>query len=361
MTEDSPENGASTARRPAVDKPLDESRWLVWLGTLLAAVCLVWVFHDVDLRRLARDAANVRWPWVGFAIAFDVLGYVCQGLRWWFLLPPGRRPSVARTTQAVYAGLFTNELLPVRPGELVRAYLVSRWSGVAFARVLSSILVERLLDGLWLALGIALVASLVPLPGYLLKAEEILVILVAIGATAWLTMMWRSRRRPLAGGDVPAATTPEAPPSQAPSPVPRGWRSMLDHLAAHSTPGDLAMAFAVSSLVTFFEAVALWGVMRAYGIPLALGAGIAVLLIVRLGTALPSAPGNLGTYQFLCVVGVSLFGVDKTTATGFSVAAFVLLTGPLLAIGFVALRRSGMTLASLRRELETRLAHRAVA
>jgi hypothetical protein len=330
-----------------------ESRWVAWLGYLLAALCLVWVFHDVDPRDLARDAARIRWAWVAFAIGFDIVGYVCQGLRWWFLLPRERRPSVLRATQAVYAGLCTNELLPVRPGELVRAYLVSRWSGAAFARVISSIVVERLLDGIWLAVGIAFVAVLVPLPGYLMKAEEVLVILVATGVTVMIALLWRSRRypRPLAAPPGPGSG----------SGISRRWRSTLAQLVATSTPGSAASALAVSSLVPFFEAVALWCVIRAYGIPLSLGAGIAVLLIVRLGTALPGAPGNLGTYQLLCVVGVSLFGVDKTTATGFSVAAFVLLTLPLLIIGLVALRRSGMTLSSVRREIEAILTRQTVA
>jgi len=328
-------DGGRDARLPEPRQHADRSRWAAWIGYLLAAASLVWVFHDVDPRDLARDAASIRWPWVAWAVAFDVLGYVCQGLRWWFLLPSERRPSVARTTQAIYAGLCTNELFPVRPGELVRAYLVSRWSGAAFARVVSSILVERLLDGIWLAIGIACVAFLVPLPGSLMKAEESLVIVVAIGATVLIALLRRARR---SAGTRPATL--------------HGWRAALAHLAAASTLHDAAPAFAVSSLVPFFEGVALWCVMRAYGIPLSIAAGIAVLLIVRLGTALPGAPGNLGTYQLLCVVGVSLFGVGKSTATSFSIGAFVLLTLPLLILGLVALARSGMTLSSLRREIE---------
>jgi len=72
---------------------------------------------------------------------------------------------------------------------------------------------------------------------------------------------------------------------------------------------------------------------------------------VHLGTAIPNAPANVGTYQFFTVVGLTLFGVEKTLASGFSVVVFVLLTAPLWVIGILALNRSGMTLTEIRNEI----------
>jgi hypothetical protein len=88
--------------------------------------------------------------------------------------------------------------------------------------------------------------------------------------------------------------------------------------------------------------------MQAYHLQLPLAAGTAVYLIVRLGTALPNAPANVGSYQFFTVLGLSLFGIEKTRATGFSIVVFVLLTLPLWALGLAALWRTGITLAALR-------------
>jgi uncharacterized membrane protein YbhN (UPF0104 family) len=111
-------------------------------------------------------------------------------------------------------------------------------------------------------------------------------------------------------------------------------------------------ALMVSALVLLFQAIAFWMVMRAYRLDLSLWIGIAALLIVHLGTALPNAPGNVGTYQFFCVVALSFFGVDKARAAGFSIAVFVILTAPLWAIGSLALARSGLSLRGARAEAE---------
>ena len=91
--------------------------------------------------------------------------------------------------------------------------------------------------------------------------------------------------------------------------------------------------------------------MLGYGLRLSLWIGVAVFVIVSLGTAIPNTPANIGSYQFFAVLGLTLFGVDKTSATGFSLVVFTLLTLPLLAIGFLALSRSGMSLAAIREEL----------
>jgi hypothetical protein len=91
--------------------------------------------------------------------------------------------------------------------------------------------------------------------------------------------------------------------------------------------------------------------MEAYGLNLSVWAGSAILLLLHLGTVIPNAPSNIGTYQFFCVVGLTFFGIDKTIATGFSVVVFIILTIPLWAIGLVAIGRSGMTVKEIRHEI----------
>ena len=302
------------------------------LGYAVAAACLVWVFHGVRLGEILPRVAGMRWGWVALAIGCDVASYLCQGVRWTLLLRPTGRLPVWRTTQAIYAGLFTNEIVPLRAGELVRAYLVSRWIGRDVFSIVPSMAVERLCDGVWTAIAVGATALLVTLPRDLLHGEEVLGIAVLAGTALFAYLALRAR------------------------PEPRGRLGRLfgrfaEGLRTIGLSRGLGLAFLASAGILLFEILAFWLVLRAYGIPLSLWAGAAVLLIVHLGTALPNAPSNLGTYQLFTVVGLSLFRIDKTLATGFSLVVFVLLTVPLWAIGLVAIGRSGMTLGAIRREI----------
>ncbi|MGB8658605.1 MAG: lysylphosphatidylglycerol synthase transmembrane domain-containing protein [Candidatus Zixiibacteriota bacterium] len=322
-----------------------------FLGYAIVLVCLVWVFHDVHAERLFREIGQIQWEWILLAIFLDTFSYFAQGWRWEFLLRPTGKISPLKTTQAVYAGLFTNEIVPLRAGELVRAYLVSRWLPCDFLAVIPSMVVERLFDGIWLALGIGLTVLLVRLTGNLVQAAEILGAAVLAATGLFIYLVIRKERT--------IAVNPTQKPSKC-----RPFHllsSLIENLAGGirniGVSRYLFMAFFASSLILVFQIFSFWLVMWSYGLRLSLWIGAAVLLIEHLGTTIPNAPSNLGTYQFFVVVGLTLFGVDKTTATGFSVVVFIVLTVPLWAIGLLAVGRSGMTFKEIRGEI-TRLMKR---
>jgi uncharacterized protein (TIRG00374 family) len=315
------------------------------LGYLVALFSLIWVFHDISFSELVKTMINVHFELTALAICFEILSYISQGLRWRLLLLSKGDISVLRATQAVYVGLFTNEILPLRIGELVRAYLVSRWLSRKFVSIIPSMAVERLFDSVWLALAIGLTAFFVPLPRDLLKSEKILGTIVLIGTGLFLYLVFREEK-------TLDANHADGRPLWKPIQI---VKTFIDRFAMEMKEIGLSKlfyeSFCVSFLILFFQIIAFWLVMEAFNLKLSFLAGAVVFVIVHLGTAIPNAPGNVGTYQFFCVVGLSLFGVDKTTATAFSVMVFIILTIPLLIIGLIALGRTGMSLTEIRGEI----------
>jgi hypothetical protein len=313
--------------------------WKPLLGSLIGVAGLIWVFHDVRFGELRRDFSGMRWGWVGPALLCDTLGYVLQGVRWRLLLLPVGRVNALRTAQAVYGGLFVNETLPMRVGEVVRAGIVARWLRVPILRVLPSMAVERLFDGLWLAVYIGIVALFVDLPRGFVRAADALGGIVLGGAVLFVVMIFAR-----------GSKKTEAPARDRSVARRVGWRGRMDDVRGEFTAlgrsRSLYAALFVSALPQACECLALWLLLRAYAIPLSLWGGLAAALILRLGTAIPSAPGNAGTWQLICVLALTLLGVGKPQAAGFSLVAFVLLTLPLWALGWLALTRAGLTLGS---------------
>jgi len=326
--------------------------WIkAFLGYGVAIVCLIWVFHDVSLPEVWRHMTDLRWYWVAVAVCFDILGYLFQGIRWRYLLRPVGNLPVIDATQAIYAGLFTNEILPMRVGELVRAYLVSRWMSTSFFSIVPSMAVERLLDGFWLAIAIGLVAIFLPLPYDLAEAGHILGIAVFILTALFVYLVLHARRSSRATATATIHLT--------------FWsrvNSLLGRLAAEIGEIGFSRSFyiaaASSLLLLFFQALAVWAIIWASATPLSVWAGAAVLIIIHLGTAIPNAPANIGTYQFFCVLALGLLGVDKTPATALAMSIFIILTVPLWLLGWVALQRSGSTLSGIRRDLNRILARK---
>ena len=311
-------------------------------GYLLAAAFLIWVFHDIHFERLLQHISEINWWLVALGILCDVLSYVCTGLRWHLLLRPVGRIPVWRTTQAIYAGLFLNEILPLRIGELTRGFLVSVWLPTEFVRVIPSMALERLTEGIWLALGVGITAILVPLPQSFVRSADILGIIVLAVTALFIFSIIRKNK----GFGKKAAL------KESRHRLLRSLGSILERLGSGFKDIGLSPALSAAFFCTLgmltLQAFSFWIILCAYGIRLSFWVGAAVFLIVLFGTALPNAPANVGSYQFFCVLGLKIFGVEKTLAAGFSVVVFILLTLPLLLIGFFAFGQSGMTYSSIK-------------
>jgi uncharacterized protein (TIRG00374 family) len=308
-------------------------------GIVFAAALLVWVIHDIEGKRLFENVRVMRWGWIAAGLGSDILSYAIRVLRWQVLFRPLGRLSFLRTFEANYAGMFLNEILPMRAGEAARAILVSRRLGVELPRIVPSMVLERILEGIWLAVGAGLVTIFVPLPRDLAEGADLIGAGILLAAAVFILIAVRKPKAAPPGNGGPAAV--------------RKLRAVLGVLGEGfreiGLDRKVVAAFALTLPYFLLQALAFWFLLEAYHIHLSAWIGGAVFLIVHLGTSLPSAPANVGAYQFFCVVGLTLFGIDKTTATGFSIIGFLLLTASILGLGFVAFLRSGLSLGSLRK------------
>ena len=254
------------------------------------------------------------------------------------MLTPFRKVPLTHAIRAVYAGLFANLVFPLRPGELLRCYLISDSEDITIGRVAGSVGVERLVDLVIATASLAVVSLMVDLPRKFQRVAETLgVVTLALLAVIVVMIFY-----------LEVKLTKDPSLGSKPRRLPGKMMRALLGLHAMGTAPSFYLAVLASLFMPFCQVMGLWAMMKSYHLPLPFLAAIVVLLIINLGVSLPNAPANVGSYQFFCVVGLSVFQVEKSTATGFSIFAFLALTIPISLLGFVALIRSGLSLRSMR-------------
>ncbi len=275
--------------------------------------------------------------WILAAVLTDIAVYCVQGWRWNLLLSPvGSLPKL-RTMQAIYVGLFANELLPLRPGEVIRSFLQARWSGVPFSVVVSSVVIERLFDGVWLIASFFVASFFVQLPELLVVGSRILaVLLVGIGCLLAFAILAKDRAERWIQRTIWA----------------QGFHHLLAAVASMSKSPSFFRSFLLSGLYLALQAAPIYFLSSGFQLGLTLGECAILLVILRLGAVPPQAPGNVGTFHWLVVMGVTLFGVDRETAVGYATLLFLVITVPLWMVGFVALLATKMKLSQLRMDAE---------
>lgn len=307
-------------------------RWMpTWLGTVivyaLSFACLLWVYHDFDWKTELPRLARIHWAWIAVAVASDVLVYVSQAWRWNILLRPVVRLPLGKSVQAIYIGLFANEVLPLRSGELIRCYLLATWNYIKFPLVLSSALIERLIDGVWLIVGFVIASVFVELPTEIEAGVWVLAALVfLIGGLVLFAVFHKSFAHHV--------TTKHR------------WaeplRMVVEGLHAMGRSRSFPVAVSASTVYLLLQIIPIHAMLEGYGVPLPLGSAAIVLVVLRLGTIVPGPPGNVGVFHLFCFLALNkVLGVDAQTAKLVSGMMFFVVTVPLLAAGAVALALTG--------------------
>lgn len=271
----------------------------------LAVQGITW--SDVGAALLDAD------PWlVAASVLVLALVYLVQSERWRLIARAEGDPGWLRAYEMVISSLAVNNVVPGRVGEAARGWWLSRSVGAPFARCLSTVVADRIADVGALVVFLALSLPFVPKPGWLqwLVAVTIPVclLMVAFVAAAW----WYSRRS--ARGRRRAHLAPEER-----SLVGRHVSGFVRGLADTVSPRQLP-AIALLSLVAWgLWAAAAGLVALSLGIGLTPGELLFITAVINLGVAIPSSPGFIGTYQWLAVAALGLFGVDRDEAFAFAV------------------------------------------
>jgi glycosyltransferase 2 family protein len=58
-----------------------------------------------------------------------------------------------------------------------------------------------------------------------------------------------------------------------------------------------------------------------------------LIIVLYLGAIAPSSPGKVGIFEYLCIISLALFGVDKTPALAYAVVLHLISYGPPALLG----------------------------
>src|ERR1035437_9059317 len=290
------------------------------------------IVTPVEAERI-RSFMGAFATWVSLAVAADLAVYVVHGWRWTTLLVPVARVGFWRTVQAIYIGLFANEVLPLRTGEIIRCYLLAHWNDLRLSLTFASAGLERTIDGVWMLAAFFVTASFVHgIPRDLTILVQALALLLVIGAGIlfWIVMHKHHAHAVLSESRWSATL-----------------RHIVEGLHLMGRPRTLGLTAAISLLYLALQILSVFALMRAYGLDLSFWVAGGVLTLVRLSTVVPNAPGNLGLINLACVMALGLFEVEKTDAKTFSIILFVSLTVPLLIGGRVGTAPPGLNISEL--------------
>jgi uncharacterized protein (TIRG00374 family) len=320
------------------------TRLLTWVGVALSAGLVLHLARRFDLDDTLAAARLAAPGWLAAGAAVYALLFGLRGRRWAMLLEHLRPVSTRTATEVFAVGFLANNVLPARLGDVARAFVLARREGLRTAGTFSSVMLERIFDGVTVVALMSAVLWAAPPATSWIGPVARLSAAVFVGAILACALVAWNPRRVEAALDITLAW------------LPRGTLERLHRLVGQLGSGlhslksaaQTARVAGLSLAIWLTEAAVYVLVARAYDLEIPLPGLVLVMSVLTLGLSLPSAPAFVGVFEGLVVKAVEAYGVTGARAMAFAVTmhAIHFVVGSL--IGLLAAYRSGLNLRDLR-------------
>jgi uncharacterized protein (TIRG00374 family) len=312
------------------------------IGLALSALLLWLSLRSLDLAEIGRALAGANWVWFLPICGLTLLAFWLRAIRWGWLLHSVKPIGAGSLFSATMIGFAANNLLPARLGELVRPWAIGSREKISRSSAFATIIVERVVDMFCVLIlfGIALVLH--PFPRMVQDAG-----VAALGVNLLLLLALVAIERNPAQAERAAAWVERRAPARFAPKAASLLRNFSGGLGVFRHGSGLLWVTVYSALMYVVTAAGLQGCMFAFGMDVPWYAGIVLLVITAFGMMIAPTPGYLGAIQYACVLGLSLFGIDR--AIGFSFSLYYHLTQflPITVVGLIYLGRAGLSLGQI--------------
>lgn len=303
--------------------------------SLAVTVFFTWLaFRSTNWEAQWRDLRSANYVWlVPYAVALGVI-HLLRTWRWGALLSSLERVPFRKLNEASGIGFMMLLVLPFRLGEFARPYLIAQRSGVRKSAAMATVVLERVVDGLFVAILLRAMLFFVPVNGNFI--DEVrwganLMFLIFGGGAAFLG--FAAWKQSLAVGLVRATAGRVAPRlAEKAAEIVEGFVGALRQLPS---PGQTAWFFLCTFAYWGLNGASMFVLAQAFGLELSLAQTYTLLSVLVVGLMVPAAPGMMGTFQFATIMGLSLFIPSSVaTSTGLAFANVMWLMQVLQQVGF---------------------------
>ncbi len=315
----------------------------VLLSLIIGGGFLYLAFHNVSFDQLGEAFARFDGWWLIPAVVVSLLLQICRTWRWQLELRPLERLGFGRLWIVTSIAYMAINLLPVRLGEVVRPWLLSRRSSLTFSNVVGNLLFEKTMDSFvivfYILVGL-LTTSNLPLwvrRGAVVPAVAALVLAVLV------VLLWTR------GESFFDRWIIGWLPHRFGQGLMRILRALIEGLKILPNGKLVAGVFGASLLLWFLPILSSYILICAFDFAVPFNAAVIVFIFIGFGTALPQAPGMIGTYQYACILALGLFGVSQPDALAYGLVLNAIQIVTLVAQGLVALALSGISIEEIAR------------
>ena len=318
-----------------------QNRRQFWVGIGTSVVSIVIILLLIDPSEIVDSLKQADLSYIGLSALGILIFMMIRAVRWRYML--ANEISWVKTFHIQNIGYMFNMVLPLRLGDVARAVLIGNVPPITLARGLSTMVVERILDMMFIvALLPFTLAEVVSLPAWMQDGARASGI-VAVAAIGILIVAANQRKLANRWGTAVLNRIPFLDTEQ--------WIGRMNELL----DGFGSLTRLKDSLVLLFLSIPVWihilfayrwGIQGVGGQVSLLGASF-VVCAAALSIALPSSPGQIGVFHIGVTAAMLALGQSDGASGGFAVVYHALNLISMIILGLIGLTSTGATFSSV--------------
>lgn len=312
-------------------------------GAIISILLIAAILYFVDFQTLWNAIKTANYKILAGSAILSFVWMAGRAKVWHTLLRD--KPKFIDTFFTTAEGYLLNTFLPFRLGELGRAFLISRKSGMQFGEVLPTIVIERVVD---LAFSAGLLIASIPFVVGAQGSERIGYIVGGLVLFGLFMMYILARNHQWALG-IFHKLSQRFPVLQ------KFGGSFLESFftgLSVITDGWLFLRFLFWMALNWFVALVAYYLITLAFFPQAQPVWTLFILgAAAFGGAIPALPGGVGTFEGAITAALVLFTGDESTALAVALTARLYNYLNSGVIGGIGLVREGQTLSGMYQQL----------
>jgi uncharacterized protein (TIRG00374 family) len=310
---------------------LSSSLFRFSLGFLVSGLSLYLALHEVNLTDLRQAFSSSDCRFLVLALISVAVNILLKVLRWGVLLGnSGKEVGLFRISLSFLTAQMLNTFLPARAGEISRVYVLGRY-GIGQAFVLGTIALEMMMNLFAYTMLFLLLLILIPMPEWI-DASGLLLVISVLFIFIMLLAVTLYRERLSKVLSRIAAFLPL-----------RIQSFLIHHLDIGLTSLEVLKDRSQTTKLIVTTAL-IWGtailtnqlVLLSLNVKLPLTAPLLVLIALQAGISIPSLPGKLGIFEYICILVLEVFGIGQASALSYGILLHIVVYLPLIIFGFPA-------------------------
>lgn len=294
------------------------------IGIIVSVFFLWLVFREIDVQLVIKEVRSINSSWLIPAILVYFFGVWVRTARWRILMRPITHQKTSRLFPIYVISYMANNILPMRIGDIYRAYIVGRKETVSKSATLVTIGVERIFDGLTMLMLLFISILFFPIENKIVRQAATFgsIIFILAICTCYIVILKKKWME-----WIYARLTRNTRFKNS-TKLREIYDNLLHGLDSLKEGGDILQVSILSIGTWLIEATSYYLTLNAFGFFGSFLVAIATMALVNLVIIIPSGPGYFGLFEAACLIlgpagYADLTGFTENVATAYALILHV--------------------------------------